>query len=85
MTLTDLAPRELIANWSDVQDVGRSIERVFRPCHVNYQLLGSILTSMCTSFRGSSMIPRPSDRWRGTHRPSRRKILPGMSRTCDTR
>jgi diadenosine tetraphosphate (Ap4A) HIT family hydrolase len=40
---TDLAPDELAHYWADVQDVGRSVEHVFKPCHVNYLLLGNIV------------------------------------------
>ena len=40
---TDLAPDELAEYWADVQDVGRTVERVFTPCHVNYLLLGNIV------------------------------------------
>jgi diadenosine tetraphosphate (Ap4A) HIT family hydrolase len=40
---TDLAPDELTEYWADIQDVGRTIERVFKPCHVNYLLLGNIV------------------------------------------
>lgn len=40
---TDLSTDELAAYWNDVQDVGRTIERVFNPCHVNYMLLGNIV------------------------------------------
>ena len=39
----DLAPDEVTDLWADIQDVGRAIERVFRPCHVNYLLLGNIV------------------------------------------
>ncbi len=39
----DLAPDELTDYWADIQDVGRTIERVFKPCHVNYLLLGNIV------------------------------------------
>ena len=42
-SLTDLAPDELADYWLDIQDVGRAIERVFKPCHVNYQLLGNMV------------------------------------------
>jgi diadenosine tetraphosphate (Ap4A) HIT family hydrolase len=42
-TFTALAPDELADYWLDIQDVGRAIERVFKPCHVNYQLLGNIV------------------------------------------
>jgi diadenosine tetraphosphate (Ap4A) HIT family hydrolase len=42
-TLLDLAPDELADYWLDIQDVGRAVERVFKPCHVNYQLLGNIV------------------------------------------
>ena len=40
---TDLAPEELTEYWADIQDVGRTVERVFKPCHVNYLLLGNIV------------------------------------------
>jgi diadenosine tetraphosphate (Ap4A) HIT family hydrolase len=39
---TDLPPDELACYWADIQDVGRAVEHVFRPCHVNYLLLGNI-------------------------------------------
>jgi diadenosine tetraphosphate (Ap4A) HIT family hydrolase len=39
---TDLAADELAEYWADIQDVGRAVERVFKPCHVNYLLLGNI-------------------------------------------
>lgn len=42
-TFTDLDPVELADYWLDVQDVARAIERVFEPCHVNYQLLGNLV------------------------------------------
>jgi diadenosine tetraphosphate (Ap4A) HIT family hydrolase len=41
--LIDLAPEELADYWADIQDVGRGVERVFKPCHLNYQLLGNIV------------------------------------------
>jgi diadenosine tetraphosphate (Ap4A) HIT family hydrolase len=41
--LTDLAPGELAEYWADIQEVGRTVERVFKPCHVNYLLLGNIV------------------------------------------
>lgn len=40
---TDLSPDELTDYWSDIQDVGRAIEHVFKPCHVNYLMLGNIV------------------------------------------
>jgi len=40
---TDLASDELTDYWADIQDVGRTIERVFKPCHLNYLLLGNIV------------------------------------------
>jgi diadenosine tetraphosphate (Ap4A) HIT family hydrolase len=40
---TDLAAGELAEYWKDIQDVGRMIERVFSPCHMNYLLLGNIV------------------------------------------
>jgi len=42
-TFTDLAPGELTDFWADIQDVGRAVESVFEPCHVNYLLLGNIV------------------------------------------
>ena len=42
-TFTELAPDELANFWADIQDVGRTIEHVFKPCHVNYLLLGNIV------------------------------------------
>lgn len=42
-TFTDLAPDDLAQYWTDIQDVGRVVERVFKPCHVNYLLLGNIV------------------------------------------
>ena len=42
-SLAELSTDELAAYWNDVQDVGRAIERVFNPCHVNYMLLGNIV------------------------------------------
>lgn len=42
-TFTDLESGELTDYWADIQDVGRTIERVFKPCHVNYLLLGNIV------------------------------------------
>lgn len=41
-SFTDLAAGELTDYWKDIQDVGRMIERVFNPCHMNYLLLGNI-------------------------------------------
>jgi diadenosine tetraphosphate (Ap4A) HIT family hydrolase len=40
--VTDLSENELAAYSQDIQAVGLLIERVFRPCHVNYLLLGNI-------------------------------------------
>src|SRR4051812_13105858 len=37
---TDLSRSELADYWQDIQAVGLLIERVFRPCHMNYLLLG---------------------------------------------
>src|SRR5690349_15900357 len=42
-SLTELSRDELAAYWNDIQDVGQAIERVFRPCHVNYLLLGNMV------------------------------------------
>ena len=39
--LTDLTADELADYWKDIQDVGRMIERVFSPCHMNYLLMGN--------------------------------------------
>ena len=35
---TRLSANELADYWRDIQDVGRIIERVFQPCHMNYML-----------------------------------------------
>jgi diadenosine tetraphosphate (Ap4A) HIT family hydrolase len=42
-SFTDLASDELAGYWADIQDIGRAVERVFTPCHVNYLLLGNIV------------------------------------------
>jgi diadenosine tetraphosphate (Ap4A) HIT family hydrolase len=41
--ITDLTADELAWYWLDVQDVARAIERVFKPCHMNFQLLGNMV------------------------------------------
>lgn len=38
---TSLTEAEVAAYWQDVHAVARLIERVFAPCHMNYQLLGN--------------------------------------------
>ena len=38
---TSLTPEDVAAYWCDVHAVARMIERVFAPCHMNYQLLGN--------------------------------------------
>ena len=40
---TNLSSNELADYSQDIQTVGLMIERVFRPCHVNYLLLGNIV------------------------------------------
>jgi diadenosine tetraphosphate (Ap4A) HIT family hydrolase len=40
---TSLSPSEVAAYWHDVQAVAQMIERVFAPCHMNYQLLGNLV------------------------------------------
>jgi diadenosine tetraphosphate (Ap4A) HIT family hydrolase len=40
-SLMDLSADELADYWRDIQDVGRLIEQVFNPCHMNYLLLGN--------------------------------------------
>jgi diadenosine tetraphosphate (Ap4A) HIT family hydrolase len=42
-SLTDLTLDELADFWQDIQSVGRMLERVFSPCHMNYLLLGNIV------------------------------------------
>lgn len=42
-SLTELTAGELADYWQDIHDVGRMIERVFSPCHMNYLLLGNIV------------------------------------------
>ena len=39
--LTSLSTTEVAAYWRDVHTVARMIERVFTPCHMNYQLPGN--------------------------------------------
>ena len=39
--LTDLSPAELTQYWADIQDVAAAIESVFKPCHLNFLLLGN--------------------------------------------
>jgi len=39
----DLTHEELAQYWTDIQDVGRAVEGVFKPCHLNYLLLGNIV------------------------------------------
>jgi diadenosine tetraphosphate (Ap4A) HIT family hydrolase len=38
---TKLTTEEVAAYWRDVQAAAGLIERVFTPCHINYQLLGN--------------------------------------------
>jgi diadenosine tetraphosphate (Ap4A) HIT family hydrolase len=38
---TALSPTEVAEYWRDIQSVAKMIERVFAPCHMNYQLLGN--------------------------------------------
>ncbi len=38
---TSLSTTEVEAYWRDVQATARMIERVFAPCHMNYQLFGN--------------------------------------------
>jgi diadenosine tetraphosphate (Ap4A) HIT family hydrolase len=38
---TSLTPAEVATYWHDVHTVARMIEKVFAPCHMNYQLLGN--------------------------------------------
>jgi diadenosine tetraphosphate (Ap4A) HIT family hydrolase len=40
---TSLTPSEVAAYWCDVHTVAQMIERVFAPCHMNYQLLGNLV------------------------------------------
>jgi diadenosine tetraphosphate (Ap4A) HIT family hydrolase len=40
---TSLTTAEVAAYWQDVHTVARMIERVFAPCHMNYQLLGNLV------------------------------------------
>jgi diadenosine tetraphosphate (Ap4A) HIT family hydrolase len=39
----DLTHEELAQYWTDIQDIGKAIETVFKPCHLNYLLLGNIV------------------------------------------
>jgi diadenosine tetraphosphate (Ap4A) HIT family hydrolase len=38
---TSLTTAKVAAYWRDVHAVARMIERMFAPCHMNYQLLGN--------------------------------------------
>jgi diadenosine tetraphosphate (Ap4A) HIT family hydrolase len=38
---TELGPEETVAFWSAVAVATRAIEAVFRPCHLNFQILGN--------------------------------------------
>lgn len=40
---TSLTASEAAAYWCDVHAVAQMIERVFAPCHMNYQLLGNLV------------------------------------------
>jgi diadenosine tetraphosphate (Ap4A) HIT family hydrolase len=40
---TELGPEENVAFWSAVAVAARAIEAVFRPCHLNYQILGNAM------------------------------------------
>ncbi len=40
---TLLGPEETVAFWSAVAIAARAIEEVFRPCHLNYQILGNAM------------------------------------------
>jgi diadenosine tetraphosphate (Ap4A) HIT family hydrolase len=40
---TSLTASEVAAYWCDVHTVAQMIERVFAPCHMNYQLLGNLV------------------------------------------
>ena len=40
---TSLTASEVAEYWCDVHAVARMVERVFAPCHMNYQLLGNIV------------------------------------------
>jgi diadenosine tetraphosphate (Ap4A) HIT family hydrolase len=41
--LSALLPTELADYSRDIQAVGRMVEQVFQPCHMNYMLLGNIV------------------------------------------
>jgi diadenosine tetraphosphate (Ap4A) HIT family hydrolase len=38
---TELGPEETVGFWSAVGVAARAIQEVFRPCHINYQILGN--------------------------------------------
>ena len=40
---TALSTSEVAAYWNDIHCVAQMIERVFSPCHMNYQLLGNLV------------------------------------------
>jgi diadenosine tetraphosphate (Ap4A) HIT family hydrolase len=40
---TSLTAAEAAAYWQDVHAAARMVERVFSPCHMNFQLLGNLV------------------------------------------
>ncbi len=40
---TRLSTAEVAAYWHDIHAAARTIEQVFAPCHMNYQLLGNLV------------------------------------------
>ena len=57
---TSLTTEEVTAYWRDVHAVALMIERVFAPCHMNYQLLGRGAPSRREVPSRQAVSPRPS-------------------------
>src|SRR5688500_4906731 len=63
---TSVTTAEVAAYWRDVHAVARMIERVFAPCHMNYQLLGNSVPHLHVHLvPGTSTILRPEDHYLG--------------------
>ena len=69
---TGLTAEEAAAYWSDVHAAARMVERVFAPCHMNYQLLGNLVPHLHVH-----VLPRYLDD------PAPGKPLPWEPKTLD--
>jgi HIT domain-containing protein len=73
---TRLSAAEVAAYWRDIHTVAQMIERVFAPCHMNYQLLGNWCpTCTCIWCRGTWTILLQASHCRGS---------PSLSRSPNT-